>query len=246
MIGLSVLQAPSPAFCLDNDSAALRANTALRVEMKTRFERLQKEQLAEFSEHREKKLKDLERMIGSLEQDAARMESLERKRIKANVFLRELIKKRISVIRDETNAPPTGQNYLIALHERALQLVSEDRLSEAAGLYEEIVLRDPEDDEAYLIMGHVYLMGGQYEKAESAFLNACHIDPENRSEITPFYEDRLLRNPEDDDAYADLGFAWVIVGDPTRAKQAFRDSLAINASNETALKGLKVLEKHGL
>ena len=231
--------------CAMSDEAVTQANAALRSKMKSEFVALQKEQLTHFSQAREERLKGLELALGALEEDSARMESLSKKLSQANDFLKGLIQKRITVVKELGAAPGEPSAEAVALHERALEMVSEDRLKEAAALYEEIVLRDPEDDEAYLIMGHVYLMSGQYAKAEDAFRNAAHIDPENLRNITPFYENRVLDDPNDDAAYVDLGYARIIVGDALKAKQAFRDALSINPANEAAVKGLELLEKLG-
>ena len=91
-------------------------------------------------------------------------------------------------------------------------------------------------------MGHTYLLSGSYEKAEAAFQNAAHIDPENLNEITPFYENIVLQNPEDDSAHTNLGYAYLILGEFVKAKEAFQDALSINPENGQALNGLHALE----
>ncbi|HXV18523.1 MAG TPA: tetratricopeptide repeat protein, partial [Candidatus Omnitrophota bacterium] len=128
-----------------------------------------------------------------------------------------------------------------SLHQTALDLVAERRYVEAAKIYQEIVLTEPDDDQAYLIMGHVYLLSGSPGKAEEAFSNAVHIDPANIQEITPFYENIILQNPDDDDGYANLGFARIIVGDFLKAREAFLQALEINPDNPAALEGLSYL-----
>ena len=45
--------------------------------------------------------------------------------------------------------------------------------------YQNIVLQNPGDDTAYSNLGFVYLMVGDYLKAQEAFKDALGIDPEN-------------------------------------------------------------------
>ena len=125
------------------------------------------------------------------------------------------------------------------LHQKALGLVAEDHLGDAAKMYEQIILIDPNDDEAYILMGHSYFLTGQYEKAEAAYHNAINIDLENRKEIAPFYENFILQNPSDDTAYTNLGYAYLMLGENSKAKDAFRDALSIQPDNESARAGLR-------
>lgn len=216
-----------------NEDPAVSANASIREKLKVRFAHVQNEQFKRYSDAREKELKDLGLAIAALEEDSPRVKTIAQQKHNAGKFLKEFIRRKIRTPREE----------FAALHERALAFVGEGRLAEAAKLYEEIVIKNPEDDEAYLIMGHVYLMSGQYAKAEDAFRNSVHIDPRNQDEIIPFYEKRVVKDPNDDAAYADLGYACIVVGDPLKARQAFKDSLQINPSNETALKGVALLKK---
>lgn len=130
------------------------------------------------------------------------------------------------------------QEELNTLHERALKFVATRQLDKAVKLYEEIVLRDPNDDEAYVILGHTYLMMEEYEKAENAFQNAIHLDADNVNEIIPFYQNMILQNPEDEDAYNNLGYAYLILGDEAKARDAFENALDINPQSRRALEGM--------
>ena len=133
------------------------------------------------------------------------------------------------------------------LHEEALKLVAARDLKQAARKYEEIVVDNPEDDEAYLLLGHVYLMLGDYDKAEFAYYNAVHIDRANYDEVIPFYQNLVVQSPNNDEAYQFLGYAYVILGDASRAKDAYQEALRINPGNMAARKGLSlVAQRFGL
>ncbi|MBI2094920.1 MAG: tetratricopeptide repeat protein [Candidatus Omnitrophica bacterium] len=137
--------------------------------------------------------------------------------------------------------PPPVAETPDRMHERALRLVAEQKLDKAVKIYEDLVLSNPDDDQAYVIMGHCYLLSGRYEKAEQAFQNAVHIDPQNAEEITPFYQNIVFRNPDDDRAHGNLGYAYLIIGDVLKAQEAYRDALAINPKNERALEGMRLI-----
>lgn len=129
------------------------------------------------------------------------------------------------------------------LHRKGLELTSERRYAEAARIYEEIIIADANDDEAYIILGHLYLLSGRYADAENAFWNAVEIDPSTREDIIPFYENLILQSPDDDTALSQLGYALLIMGDVSRAEASFRDALEINPLNEEARRGLGVIDR---
>jgi tetratricopeptide (TPR) repeat protein len=131
------------------------------------------------------------------------------------------------------------------LHEKALALAADEKFAEAAEIYEEIVLTDPEDDQAYLLMGHNYLLSGSTQKAQNAFENAIHIDPANQAEILPFYENLVLQNPEEELMRVYLGYAHLMMGNRLKAKDAFREALSINPESFEAVRGLRILEAQG-
>lgn len=135
----------------------------------------------------------------------------------------------------------TGANTA-PLHEKALRLVEEGLYEEAVGIYEDIILKDPNDDQAYLILGHVYMLLDRFRDAEESFMNSVHIDQRNSADIIPFYDNLVLQNPRDDGAFARLGYACVIVGDLPKAVDAFRTALDLNPDNPAALAGLKNIQ----
>ncbi len=129
-------------------------------------------------------------------------------------------------------------NDIYRMHEKALQSVAARHFDEAEKIYEEIVLLSPDDEEAYMLLGHTCLAGGDYEKAGQAFHSAIHIDPQNARQITRLYENILVENPSDDEAMTQLGYAHLLLGSAPNAKRAFQDALAVNPSNIEAKKGL--------
>lgn len=172
---------------------------------------------------------ETERLTASLDEDE-----------RAREFMKDVVAK--VTMTGSRAAAPGGERPTHALHEKALGLVAEKRLAEAAIVYEEILLADPEDDQAYLILGHVRLLTGDYARAEEAFLNAVHIDEAALGEILPFYENLILQAPADDAAHSNLGYACLILGDFVRARDAFRAALQIRPSNADALRGLEIAE----
>ena len=58
-------------------------------------------------------------------------------------------------------------------------------------------------------------------------------------EAVDVYLEIILVEPDDEAAYANLGHAYMILGDFARAKDAFQNALHINSQNEIALLGLQ-------
>lgn len=65
------------------------------------------------------------------------------------------------------------------LHAKADELLVKNDFREAIALYWEIILLEPDDEMAYARMGQAYLILGDTDGAEDAFLNALDINPEN-------------------------------------------------------------------
>ncbi len=190
--------------------------------------------------------------VRALQEEAARLRSLLKKNETADAFIDDMVYRQkeaqdwqaseiVPKFAGKTRIVESKEAFSRRLHEKALNLVAKDKLLDAAAAYEEIVLSNPDDDEAYLLMGHCYLLSDELDKARTAFFNAVHIDGSNIHEITPFYENPILNNPDDDTLYANLGYAYLILGENDRAKSAFHDALEINPANERALKGLQLI-----
>lgn len=188
-----------------------------------------------------RELTGLKYKIAALHEETERASSSLSEDDQAGEFMKDVVAK-VSMT-GAHNAAPGVDRPTNALHEKALKLVSERRLLEAATVYEEILLVDPEDDQAYLILGHVRLLSGAYDQAEEAFLNAVHIEEGNINEILPFYENLVMESPMDDAVHSNLGYACLIVGDFMRAKQSFLSALQIRPSNTDALRGLEIAEE---
>ncbi len=188
-------------------------------------------------------LENLKTKIRALKEESMRLQADLTPEEQARDFLEEVVRasegdRKTKLKRSEAAATRAG-----TLHERGLRLVAERRLDEAASVYEEITLLDPDDDQAFLILGHVRLLGGRYEKAAEAFGNAMHIDPENVGEIVPFYDNLVLQSPDDDQARANLGYAHLFTGDVLKARECFKEALDQNPENPSAANGLSVIDE---
>ena len=69
------------------------------------------------------------------------------------------------------------------MHRRAEQQLLVSDFETALKIYEEIILREPDDDTAYAAMGQIYLIRGQFKKAHDAFQSALEIDPDNETAV---------------------------------------------------------------
>ncbi|MCG3175855.1 MAG: hypothetical protein MOGMAGMI_00792 [Candidatus Omnitrophica bacterium] len=188
-----------------------------------------------------RRLEALEAKLKVLEERSVELRALLPLQQQAGGFLQDLVSRRLAEEAKRRLDLEEMEASLKQMHERALELVSQDRLREAAALYEEILLRDPEDDEAYMILGHTSVLMGRYDRAEQAFANAVHIDPANAAEIVPFYENLILQEPSAEH-YTHLGYAHLIAGDIVASKRAFEEALRIDPLGEAAERGLSILE----
>ena len=182
------------------------------------------------SEDSAKRLSALEYKIRALKEDAERLRSQLDQKANADDFLKQVVKR---------------GNKIDQMHEKALSFLAEGDFDKAERSYEEIVLLNPDDDEAYLLLGHTRLAAGRYKKAAEAFGGAIQIDPDNAREIPRMYENILVENPSDDETMAQLGFAYLLLGDRVSAKKSLQSALEINPENTVAQKGLSELRAAG-
>lgn len=198
---------------------------------------------------KKREITNLKYKIEALNEESSRLSSSLSEKERAAEFLKDLIvKKEIAaapvVFGKKTPISSVEKlEQIPALHEKALKFVADRKLRDAAALYEEITLIDPDDDQAYLIMGHCFLLTGEFARAEAAFENAVHIEASNVGEITPFYENMILNDPDDDMAYSQLGYAHLILGNREKAKSAFEDALTINSENPLAMSGYRIIHQ---
>ena len=74
-------------------------------------------------------------------------------------------------------------------------------------------------------------------------LEAMHAEAQRRiaagqiREAVSLYWEIILREPDDDAAYTNLGNLYLVLGDSDRAKDAFQNALHINPENEAAQAG---------
>lgn len=220
----------------------LRINRLLLRQYSRELADLRRQQRAAYTDERHRRLGGLRLKIRALKDDARRLQGRLPLTAQADAFLNGFIRRHGKPSAKPARlGVPKNRQEAERLHEEALRLVADRRLKEAAAVYEEIALHDPNDDEAYLLLGHVYLMLGEYDRAEFAYFNSVHIDRSNYDEILPFYQNLVVQSPNDDEAYQFLGYAYVILGNVPLAKEAYEESLRINPANLEAQKGLALL-----
>jgi tetratricopeptide (TPR) repeat protein len=236
-----------PAVALAADEAPkrsvlkeLQTNRAMLARFESEYALLKQLENDKSTEVR-RELSGLKYKIEALRQETERLSASLDESQQADEFMKDVVAQ--TTMSGASVAPPGEERPTQSLHERALKLVEQKKFEEAATVYEEILLADPDDDQAYLILGHVRLLMGDVPKAQQAFMNAVAIDPDDVDEIVPFYENLTVQNPGDDVAQSNLGYACLIVGDLVRAKEAFRTALSLQPSNEPALKGLEIAEE---
>ena len=212
---------------------ALSVNRSLLTRTEDEYRRLSEEQAKNPSNETAESLTALQYKIKALRDDAKRLQSELPKNARAAEFLKDLTGHApLDLEREKSLNEKLESVY--ALHEKALALVAQKKYAEAARVYEDVILESADDDEAYLLLGHTQLLSGEYEKAGQAFMNAVYINPANASEIPRFYGNILMENPQDDAAYAHLGFAYWTLGEKDAAKEAFEAALEINPQNAEA------------
>ena len=238
---------------------SLTINRSMLARFQTEAASLSHAENALSSDLIKRRLANLQYKIKALDEDNKKLVKALSQSSQANESLKDVIAKAQTPPLVSETAAPSEKNGApraspgssakadrenVELHERALQFVAKKELEKAIKLYEEIILVAPNDDEAYLIMGHCLVLTGEFKKAEEAFRNAGHINRQNLFQILPFYENLIRQNPDDADAYVNLGFVCLMFGDTRRAQNSFQQALALNAENRTALRGLQIIENY--
>lgn len=244
------LSCPARSLAAGDEERLARIQTNLHVNRKLLSQyswevgRLRRAQRHIYTESVQQRLTGLLYKIRALKQDRERLKSRQPMTTQADEFLASFLTRHSDLAREQKpTIIATPESETRRLHEEALKLVAARNLPEAAKRYEEIVLNDSANDEAFLLLGHVYVMLGQYDRAEYAYYNAVHVDRQNFDEIIPFYQNLIVNSPNDDEAYRFLGYAYLITGDAARAKDAYEESVRINPTNVEAQKGLSLIHQ---
>ena len=77
---------------------------------------------------------------------------------------------------------------LESMHVEAEHLIALGHMREALEIYWQIILMEPDDDTAYTGMGDLYLVLSDLPRAEDAFKNALHINPDNEDAAAGIYK----------------------------------------------------------
>ncbi len=248
LLSVSLLSAAAAAQEPEEDRryvSALRSlsiNRSLLDKYETEYRSLEASEPLEVDGKNAKRLSDLGYKIQALNEDAKRLRRTLPSDKDADELLQQVLRQKsgvtgpVDVEAEKRISEKVREVY--RLHEKALSLVSEKRYEQAARAYEEVVLISPDDDEAYLLLGHTCLAAGDYKKAAGAFRSAIDIDPGNTMEIPRLYQNILVENPSDDVAMTRLGYAYLMLGGAKEARLAFEDALAVNPANLEARRGL--------
>ena len=242
----------SPLWAEDHPHvAALRSlsiNRSLLAKSESEYRALLDEEQKNPSDNLTQRLSSLRYKIQALKDDAQRLQSELPGNLSASEFLKEIILRQTEPGRSQRSVDPAHEekidekvSSIYRLHEEALSYIADKRYDQAEKAYQEIILLSPDDEEAYLLLGHTCLAAGHYEKAGQAFRNAIHINPANEKEIPRLYENILVENPSDDEALTQLGFSQLLLGDAEKARLSFEEAIQLNPSSAAAKQGLAEL-----
>ena len=128
--------------------------------------------------------------------------------------------------------------------EEANKLVNDDKYKEAMDVYEDLITRDTECAEAWLMLGSLHGEKGDSDKAVECLQRVIEIEPGNSSALemlgqifsslgeseTAFkYFDRAVNaHPEDPQLHCLLGESYRIQGDIQNAIKAYEQALLCN------------------
>lgn len=224
---------------------SLSINRSFLTAAEAEYAALMKEDAQTHSETNARRLENLRYKIQALQEDAERLQASLPKDLKADEYMKELLVRQEKLGGAQNRIDPEAEKRIEEkvqsiwrLHERALRAIAEKNYAHAQTLYEEILMMSPDDEEAYLLLGHTCLISGDYEKAGLAFHNAIDIRPSNMQEIPRLYQNILVENPTDDAAMTELGYAYLLLGNANGARQSFEEAVKLNPANSEARRGL--------
>ncbi len=93
-----------------------------------------------------------------------------------------------------TANPDAAQPYA----QRAAFLMGHQRNEEAVGLYQQAIMRDPENPKLFLAIAVAYLHGGSYERAQVMAQQALTLDPKvaNGGELLEYIDAKIAAEEE--------------------------------------------------
>ena len=115
-------------------------------------------------------------------------------------------------VRSGTRAvTPTETGERSELMDRAMEHYFAKRYHVARRLFERVLEEEPENHEAYLYSGDIYLVLGEYERAEENYQIALDLSPEPARELFRLGQARYLSDRADEAADA---FLWALKANP--------------------------------
>jgi tetratricopeptide (TPR) repeat protein len=154
-------------------------------------------------------------------------------------------------------APPSPDNPVAALMDKANAELQENKLDQAAATYDEVLRADPKNTSALIGLGSAKLRSAKFADAEVVLKKCLNFEPDNDAAhftlgITYFKQDRhreaitsfetsLARNPQNARAHHYLGISSTKLGLLDRAEREFKTALAIDPAYGDAHFNLAVL-----
>lgn len=157
----------------------------------------------------------------------------------------------------KTDAKTAKADTPAAMMEKANQLLQDEKLEEAAAVYQDILRAEPKNTSAMIGLGAAKMRAGKYADAEVALKKCLTIEPENETAhftlgITAFkqgrhreamtsFEKSLAKNPQNARAHHYLGIISTKMNLLERAEREFKSALAIDPTFGDAHFNLAVL-----
>ena len=80
------------------------------------------------------------------------------------------------------------------MHQRAEERILKNDFRGALGVYQDILLEEPDDETAYTGMAQCDMVLGDFSRAKEAYANALHINPDNEIANADLWK---ITNPDD-------------------------------------------------
>lgn len=92
-----------------------------------------------------------------------------------------------------SNPDAERHSHVRHLHDKAEEAIILREFRQALALYQDAIFAHPDDAWAYLQTGRIHMILGEDRKAEVAFANALHIEPDNTTAIAAL---RRIKDPD--------------------------------------------------